>query len=95
MSYGLSFPNMFRRSFADKVLRGYNPAEIPVEQPTKFELVVNLTTAKALGRDYLPVRIRFLMRNSSMLPLQNEKRTPFGFCTVRNLRKRNSTELSQ
>ena len=51
MSYGPSFPNMFRRSadFVDKVLRGSNPAEIPVEQPTKFELVVNLTTAKALG----------------------------------------------
>ena len=51
MSYGPSFSNMFRRSadFVDKVLRGYNPAEIPVEQPTKFELVVNLTTAKALG----------------------------------------------
>jgi putative ABC transport system substrate-binding protein len=44
-------PKMFRRSadFVDKVLGGYNPAEIPVEQPTKFELVVNLTTAKTLG----------------------------------------------
>jgi ABC-type uncharacterized transport system substrate-binding protein len=51
MSYGPSFPNMFRRSaeFVDKILRGANPAEIPVEQPTKFELVVNLATAKTLG----------------------------------------------
>jgi len=51
MSYGPSFTNMFRRSadLVDKVLRGYSPAEIPVEQPTKFELVVNLATAKALG----------------------------------------------
>ena len=51
MSYGPSFLDMFRRSadFVDKVLRGYNPAEIPVEQPTKYELVINLKTAKALG----------------------------------------------
>jgi putative ABC transport system substrate-binding protein len=51
MSYGPSFVNMFRRSadFVDKILRGYNPAEIPVEQPTKFELVVNLATARAVG----------------------------------------------
>jgi putative ABC transport system substrate-binding protein len=51
MSYGPNFPNMFRRSadFVDKILRGANPGEIPVEQPTKFDLVVNLTTAKALG----------------------------------------------
>jgi putative tryptophan/tyrosine transport system substrate-binding protein len=51
MSYGPNFPNMFRRSadFVDKILRGVNPGEIPVEQPTKFDLVVNLTTAKALG----------------------------------------------
>jgi putative ABC transport system substrate-binding protein len=51
MSYGPSFPEMFRRSadFVDKILRGTNPGDIPVEQPTKFEFVVNLTTAKALG----------------------------------------------
>ena len=51
MSYGPNFANMFRRSadFVDKILRGAKPADIPVEQPTKFDLVINLTTAKALG----------------------------------------------
>jgi putative ABC transport system substrate-binding protein len=51
MSYGPNFLELFRRSgdIADKVLRGTKPAEIPVEQPTKFELVLNLITAEALG----------------------------------------------
>ena len=51
MSYGPSYPDLFRRAadFVDKILRGAKPADIPVEQPTKFDLVVNLTTAKAIG----------------------------------------------
>jgi putative tryptophan/tyrosine transport system substrate-binding protein len=51
MSYGANFPDLFRRAaeLVDKVLRGTQPADIPVEQPTKFDFVVNLTTAKALG----------------------------------------------
>ena len=51
MSYGANFPDLFRRAaeLVDKVLRGSRPADIPVEQPIKFDLVVNLTTAKALG----------------------------------------------
>jgi putative ABC transport system substrate-binding protein len=51
MSYGANFPNQFRRGadLIDKILRGAKPADIPVERPTKFDLVINLTTAKALG----------------------------------------------
>jgi putative ABC transport system substrate-binding protein len=51
MSYGANFPDLYRRAadYVDKILRGTNPADIPVEQPTRFDLVVNLATAKALG----------------------------------------------
>jgi ABC-type uncharacterized transport system substrate-binding protein len=61
MSYGPSFPDLFRRAadYVDKILRGAKPGEIPVEQPTKFDLAINLTTAKALG---LTIPESFLLR---------------------------------
>jgi putative ABC transport system substrate-binding protein len=51
MSYGPNYPALFQRTadFVDKILRGTKPGEIPVEQPTKFDLIINLKTAKALG----------------------------------------------
>ena len=56
MSYSPDRADLWRRgaSYVDKVLRGIDPADLPVEQPTKFELVINLKTAKALGLDVPP-----------------------------------------
>jgi putative tryptophan/tyrosine transport system substrate-binding protein len=61
MSYGPNFPDLFRRAaeFVDKILHGAKPGGLPVEQPTKFELVINLTAAKALG---LTIPEAFLLR---------------------------------
>lgn len=66
MSYGPSFPELFRRSgdYVDKILRGAKPADLPVEQPTKFDLVINLTTAKALR---LKIPEAFLLRADEVI----------------------------
>jgi putative ABC transport system substrate-binding protein len=56
ISYGPNFQELYRRAaeYVDKILRGAKPSDLPVEQPTKFDLVINLTTAKALGLEIPP-----------------------------------------
>ena len=66
MSYGPNYPDLFRRAgdYVDKILRGAKPGDIPVEQPTKFDLVLNLTTAKAPG---LTIPESFLLRVDELI----------------------------
>ena len=66
MSYGPNFPDLFRRAaeYVDKILRGAKPGDLPVEQPTKFELIVNLSTSKALG---LAIPEAFLLRANEVI----------------------------
>ena len=66
MSYGPSFPDLYRRAadYVDKILRGAKPGDLPVQQPTKFDLVINLTTAKILG---LTIPESFLLRADQLI----------------------------
>jgi len=66
MSYGASFPDLYRRAaeLVDKIFRGAKPADIPVDQPTKFDLVINLTTAKAIE---LTIPESFLLRADEVI----------------------------
>jgi putative ABC transport system substrate-binding protein len=66
MSYGVDLPNVFRQTaaYVDRILKGTNPADLPIFLPTKFELVINLTTAKALGID---VPLSLMLRADEML----------------------------
>ena len=66
MSYGANFPDLFSRAadFVDKILRGAKPADMPVQQPVKFDLIVNLKTAKALG---LRIPESFLLRADEVI----------------------------
>ena len=66
MPYGPNLPALFRRAgeFVDKILRGTKVAELPVEQPTKWDLVINLTTARALG---LAIPDSFLLRADELI----------------------------
>jgi putative ABC transport system substrate-binding protein len=66
MAYGPSLSDLYRRaaSYVDKILRGAKPAEMPVEQPTKFELVTNLKTSKTLG---LTIPLSLLLRADQVI----------------------------
>ena len=66
MSYGTDLQHLYRRvaTYADKIFKGAKPADLPVEQPTKFDLVINLKTAKKVGLSFPP---QFLARADKVI----------------------------
>ena len=66
MTYGVSFPHLYFRAatYVDKIFKGAKPADLPVEQPTKFELIINLKAAKSIG---LTIPESFLLRADEVL----------------------------
>jgi putative ABC transport system substrate-binding protein len=66
ISYGTNYPDLYRRAaiYVDKILKGAKPADLPVEQPTRFEFVVNLKAAKALG---LTIPVSFQLRADEVI----------------------------